>query len=68
MKTVKEVLDKLSKADYNRLMYAFQHDISQVVELEDGTFLGVNYHPPKNSRIINQIGKWTLGQKGESND
>lgn len=40
--TLKNVLDSLKPEQYRRLMYAFEFDIEQWIELPDNKFLGVN--------------------------
>ena len=64
MNTIKEVLDKLEKEQRRQLMYAFEHGLAQVAELDSSDlFIGVNADHVQHLEIIQQTGAWCLGRK-----
>jgi hypothetical protein len=52
----------LDTKDRRQLMYAFNEEIAQYVELGDGYFLGVHVEPLQNLETIDQAGAWSYGR------
>lgn len=59
---LKEILDNLDSNKRKQLMYAFEHEFSQLVELEDNKFLGVNVSNLKHLEPIETVSNWTYGR------
>jgi len=60
---IKEVLDKLEDVDRRKIMYAFDHELSQVVRLPNRKFLAVNIVANRSLRILEQVGVWAYGEE-----
>ena len=65
--SIKQVLDSLSDEQRRQLMYAFEHQFSQYIELPKDTnnkkrFVGVNVKPIKHLRITEEAGVWATGE------
>lgn len=52
----------LSAKDRRQLMYAFNEELAQYIELDDGHFLGVHVEPLRNLEILDQAGAWFYGR------
>jgi len=67
--TIKEILNSLDALDKAKLMYAFEHGLSQFVEFEQGQFIGVNTDYIKRLKSETTVGVWSIGciAKGQSN-
>lgn len=44
------------------LMYAFEHKITQHVELADRRFIGVNVKHIKHLKVTEEAGDWAIGE------
>ncbi len=62
MTSVKEVLETLPEADKSILFYAFEHDMSQIIQLPDGRYIGVNADRVPNATPELTAGKWSVGK------
>lgn len=60
--TIKDRLDKMKDEERRQLMYAFDHEFSQMVKNPDGTFVGVNIRPSDKIEIITEVGVWSYGR------
>lgn len=59
--TLSEKLKRLDPSDYSKLLYAFEHDLSnQYVMVSERNFLGVNITMP-NFRKLEESGRWSYG-------
>lgn len=58
---VKEELDKLTENQRRLLNYAFEHGLSQYVELPGKRFVGVNVDSLKTISIEESVGAWSTG-------
>jgi hypothetical protein len=59
---IKDLLDKLPKKDYDRLMYAHAQQVSQyAVVPETKAFVGVNLRGISNLVITETTGAWSCG-------
>lgn len=61
MRTIKEILDSLPAENKRLLMYAFEHGLSQYVELPDNRYIGVNSNGVKHLFIEQAAGAWSTG-------
>ena len=62
MKTIKSVLAGVAKKDYNLLIYAFNHQIPQVVKTDDG-FIGVHVADIKGLTVEQATDNgWAIGK------
>lgn len=62
MKSIGEILGELSKADRDRLRYAFDHNLQQFIAIENGTrFVGVNCKSIPILKIEHEAGHWATG-------
>jgi len=59
--TIKEAFDLLNKNQKATLLYAFEHGLSQHIELSDSRYIGVNINS-KNLQPINNTGVWSYGE------
>jgi len=60
--SIKEVLNSLSDEQRRLLMYAFEHKITQHVELADRRFIGVNVKHIKHLKVTEEAGDWAIGE------
>lgn len=60
--TLRDKLDSLGKEERRRLMYAFEHEFTQMVKLPENKFIGVNIKPSKSIKIIEEAGCWSYGE------
>lgn len=59
---IKEIMDKLSEEDKKQLMIAFEGEFTQIVELGDSKFIGVNVVDSETHNILEQTGVWSYGE------
>ncbi len=59
---IKELLNSLPTNLRNQLMFAFEQDMEQLVELDDGMFLGVNIVESSKLSIEEVAGKFFYGR------
>lgn len=59
---IKPILDGLAPEQKKRLMYAFEHGLSQFVEHRTGEFIGVNVFTIKHLEVVEQAGSWAIGK------
>ena len=62
MVLIKDILDGLSDIDRRTLMYAFENNITHVVKLEDGYYVGVNMSISSNFQELQKVGVWSYGR------
>ena len=63
---IKEILDKLKDSERRRLLYAFENNMSQYIEVGSYEFVGVNVEQCLHLRIVESSGLWSYGFiKGE---
>ncbi len=67
MRTIKDIHNTLSPSEKSKLAYAFDHEIAQIVDLPDGTFIGVHLEHVTNIKITQTAGAWSLGVKRSPN-
>lgn len=58
---LKEVLDNLTDEQRKQLMYAFENDLSQHVDLPGGRYIGVNTSHVRHLHASESAGKWSYG-------
>lgn len=58
---IKDVLNKLPANSKQQLMYAFQHQLPQFVELPDGKYVGVHTNSIKHLVPEIVVNNWTYG-------
>jgi hypothetical protein len=58
---IRQILDELPEQKRRLLMYAFEHDLGQYVQLDGGKFVGVNIQNIRNLQITESAGKWAVG-------
>jgi hypothetical protein len=61
MKTIRDILDRLTPAQKDKLKYAFEHQLSQYVEYEPGKYVGVNTGNAKNLSVEQCAGSYYAG-------
>ncbi len=59
---IKELLNRLQPFERRQLMYAFDQEIAQYIELDGGIFVGVHVEPLKHLVIEEQAGVWACGK------
>jgi len=59
---IKMILDNLTEEQRAQLMYAFEQQISQYIELSDNRFIGVNVNTLKTLKIRESNGVWAYGE------
>lgn len=59
---LRELIKKLTDVQLKQLKCAFEQDIAQYIELDDGIFVGVNVEPLTNLEIEEQSGDWACGR------
>jgi len=62
-KSVKQVLDSLQRKDRDLLFYAFENGLTEIVDLGNGEFIGVNVDGQPNISIAQSAGRWCIGRK-----
>jgi len=55
-------MDNLSDDDKKQLMIAFEGEFTQIVELNDFKFIGVNVVESDKHIILEQTGPWSYGE------
>ena len=65
--SIKSTLDSLSVEQQRQLLYAFENEFAQFIELPNKRFIGVNVSPIKHLRVEESAGAWAIGEikKGE---
>jgi hypothetical protein len=58
---IKAVLDSLTDSERRQLMYAFENEFAQYIDLPMGRFIGVNIEPIKHLEIQEKAGVWAYG-------
>jgi len=61
---LRDILDSLPEQQRKQLMYAFENEFAQFVELPGKKFIGVNVEPIKHLKITESAGKWATGDIG----
>lgn len=61
MITLKEAFKNLTQEQHEQLMYAFEQEFEQIVELDDGLVLGVNVIRD-DILVLESNNNWTLGK------
>lgn len=59
---IKHILDHLTKQEKEQLMYAFEHEFAQYIELPNDKFIGVNIEPLSHLEILESAGVWAYGE------
>lgn len=65
---IKDVLDTLDHKEKRLLMYAFEHDLTQYINLEDGQYIGVNTNRLKHLVPDQEAGVWSIGKVKNGKD
>jgi hypothetical protein len=60
--TIKEIMDSLPDDKKSQLMYAFEHDFTQFVELPDNKYIGVNTSHIQHLTKEQVAGNWYVGE------
>jgi len=60
---IKDLLNTIPKALRDQLMFAFEQGMEQLIDLEEGTFLGVNLARTDDLDVLEEAGKFTYGRK-----
>ena len=61
---IKQLLDSIAEPDRRRLMYAFEHDITQYAVI-GRRYVGVNIRGVKGLKITETVGAWSCGELAE---
>lgn len=59
---ISEIMDKLSDDDQKQLMIAFEGEFTQIIELNNSKFIGVNVVESSKHIILEQTGPWSYGE------
>ncbi|KKN46744.1 hypothetical protein LCGC14_0669680 [marine sediment metagenome] len=59
---IRELLKRLTTAQYKQLRYAHEQGIAQYIELDDDIFVGVNVGPLRHLEILELVGVWAYGR------
>jgi hypothetical protein len=59
---IKQILKLLKPEQKKQLMYAFEHEFEQYIELADEKFIGVNVEPVQHLQILETRGAWSYGE------
>ena len=59
--SIKSTLDSLPPEKRRQLLYAFENEFAQFIELPDGKFIGVNVTPIKHLHVEESAGVWAVG-------
>lgn len=63
MSSLRQILDGLEPIKREALMIAFNNGISNLVEYEQGKFIGVHINKPAaNIKITEKVGLWCIGE------
>lgn len=65
---IKQILSLLSDEQRKQLMYAFELERCQLVELDDDMFIGVNVEPTGSLVVMETAGAWAYGKLGRKDD
>ena len=60
--SIKDTLNALSDQQRRLLMYAFEHKITQHIELPEKKFIGVNVKHIKHLSVSEEAGDWAVGE------
>jgi hypothetical protein len=60
--SIKSTLDSLPVEQQRQLLYAFEHEFAQFIELPGKRFIGVNIAPIKHLRVEESAGVWAIGE------
>lgn len=58
---LKEILANITIKEREQLDYALENDITQIIDIGNGTFIGVNVVPNGRLTIQESNGSWSLG-------
>jgi hypothetical protein len=58
---IKDIIDRLAPEQKRQLMYAFEHEFAQYIELPNNHFVGVNVRPIQHLQILESAGDWSFG-------
>jgi len=58
---MKQVIRNLEEIGRQELIYALENDITAIVQVEDGHFVGVNVVPNGKLKILESDGPWSYG-------
>lgn len=64
---IKDILNDLDDKERRLLMYAFENDLAQYIDLGDGKYVGVNTSQIKHLEPIEVAGLWAYGNDRSSN-
>jgi len=59
---IDQILKLLQPEQRQRLMYAFENEFAQFIELPNGKFIGVNITPISNLKCLETVGVWAYGE------
>ena len=59
---IKVILAILTSEQRKQLMYAFEREYSQFIELADNKFIGVNITEASNLEVTEERGVWSYGR------
>lgn len=59
---IKAMLAILTTEQRRQLMYAFEEEFSQFIELADNKFIGVNITEASNLEVTEEAGVWSYGR------
>jgi len=61
MTNIKQTIDSLNQEQKRKLMYAFENQLTQYVELPDSRYVGVNTERLKHLNPEQKAGVWSYG-------
>ena len=62
---IRELLNLLPPTSRQQLMCAFEQNIEQIINLEDGTFLGVNVLRRDKVEVLEEEGRFIHGRRAK---
>ena len=62
---IKEILKSLTLEERKQLMYAFENEFTQYIDLPNNKFIGVNIQSIKCLEILESKGVWSYGKKNK---
>ena len=62
MKMIRKIYGQLPEEDRKLLIYALEHEISQLIRLDGNKFIGVNVQVNSLVKVLESDGNWSYGE------
>jgi hypothetical protein len=59
---IRKIYEQLSEEDRKLLVYALEHEISQLIRLDNDRFIGVNVQKCSTVKVLESDGDWSYGE------